>query len=93
MPQKQSGITAMALMHIDGFGIILAGRKFRRANLRRIPSKETMRNCDITWRVWLVNHVAFLVAHLRSNALCAFLSIVSTADNFTNNIIQIIPHM
>jgi hypothetical protein len=83
----------MALMLINGFGITLAGMKFHRANLRRILSKEITRNYDIAWRAELVNHVAFLVARMRLNALCASLLIASTAGNFTNNNIQIILHM
>ena len=91
--QRQSGITVTDLMRISSFGIILAGTKFQMARLTRIQSKEIMLNSVIIWLASLVDLVAFLVARMRLNALCAFLFIVSMADNFINNVFQTIQLM
>ena len=88
--QRQSGITVTGLMLISGSGITLAGTKFQMARLTRIQSKETMLNSVITWLVSLVDHVAFLVVRMRWSVLYLFLSIVSMAGNFINNIFQTI---
>jgi hypothetical protein len=82
---KQNGITAMALMRTNGFGITLAGMKFQWARLTHIPSKVTMQNFVIIWLVLLVDRVAFHAAHMHLNALCGFSFIVSMADNFISN--------
>ena len=47
-----------------------------------------MPNCVITWLAWRANPVAFLDVLLRWNALCVYLSIVSTAGNFISNDFQ-----
>lgn len=44
-----------------------------------------------TWLVWLANPVAFRVVPLHWNALYAYLSIVSTAGNFTGSAFQTMP--
>ena len=77
-------------MLINGSGITLADMKFQMARLIRIQSKEIMLNSVIIWLVSLVDRVAFLVAHMRLNVLCAFLFILSMAGNFTNSVFQLI---
>jgi hypothetical protein len=88
--QRQSGITVMGLMLTSGSGITLAGTKFQMVRLTRIQSKAIMLNSVIIWLVSLADRVAFLVARTRWSALCVFLFIVSMADNFINNVFQII---
>jgi hypothetical protein len=55
-----------------------------------IQWKAITLNCVIIWHVWLANRVVSHAALMRWSAPCACLCIVSTADNFTNNVIQII---
>ena len=90
MRQRQHGITVMASMLTNGFGIISAGTSFHWANLRPIQWKATTQNCDIIWHAWLANRVAFLAALMPWNVLCACSFIVSTVGSFTNSSIQII---
>ena len=91
--QRQSDITVTDLMLISGSGIILAGTRFQRARLTHIQSKEIMLNSVIIWLALLVDRIAFLVARMRWSALCAFLFIVSMADNLINNVFQTIQLM
>ena len=90
MRRRQNGITVTGSMLTNGSGITLAGMKFQRANRKLTPLKETMQNCVIIWPASLANHVAFLGAPMHWNVPCAYLFIVSTAGNFTNNASQII---
>ena len=80
----------MGLMPTNGSGITWAGTKFQTARLTHIRSKAITLNSVIIWLALRGDPVAFLVAPMRSNVLCAFLSIVSMAGNFTNNAILII---
>ena len=52
-----------------------------------------MQSYDTTWLVWLANHVVSHVAPMRLSALSACLSILSTADNSTNNVSLLIQRM
>jgi len=79
----------MALMRNNGSGITLADMKLQKGSRTPLPWKRTMQNYVITWHAWLANPVAFLVVLMRSNVPYAYLSSVSTADNFTNNVFPI----
>src|SRR5215207_11098276 len=79
---RPNGITVTALMLTNGFGIISAGTRFPWANLKPIPWKATMRNCDIIWHAWLANRVAFLAALMPWNVLCACSFTVSTVGSY-----------
>lgn len=75
------------------FGITMADMKFQLA--KQIPTrwKEITLNYATTWHAWLANHAASHAARTLCNVLSSCLSIVSIADNFTNNSILITRRM
>jgi hypothetical protein len=90
-PQKQNGITVMALMPMLVFGITLADMKSPKASPIPIQSKQTMQNYDIIWHAWLASPAVSHGVRMPSAVPFDCLPSVTTADNSTNNAIQTIP--
>lgn len=70
----------MGLMPIAGFGITLAGMKSLQAKWTPIQWKPITLSCVIIWPVSLANHVAFLAARMRSNALYVYSFMLQQAE-------------
>ena len=90
---RRNGITVMVLMLMLIFGITLVDTKSRRVSLTPIRLKQIMQNYVIIWHAWPASRVVSLVVHRHSAVPSVYSPSVTTADNFTNNISQIIPLM
>lgn len=73
------------------FGITWVNIKSRTVSQIPIRLKLIMPSCDITWLVWQDPRDVFHVVRMPCSVRCAYSSIVSIVDSYTNMHTRLIP--